>query len=110
MPLQNAAFCSDSDVKDGKRYVYTVRAVSEDGSGYLSSYDPQGIAIRYQKPEPGEEAPAKSAASEETSTLPSSLPKENASHPVLYRVLIGFGIFAAIAAAVFLTGLFRKKR
>ena len=37
----------DTDVISGRNYTYTVRAVSSDGSEYLSDYDREGITFTY---------------------------------------------------------------
>ncbi len=37
----------DSDVRSGKNYLYTVRAITPNGSEYISGYDSDGIRIKY---------------------------------------------------------------
>ena len=38
---------TDTNVTSGNTYTYTVRCISDDGSGYISSFDPEGISCRY---------------------------------------------------------------
>ena len=84
----------DPYVEAGKDYVYTVRAVSADGSSYQSSYDPEGAAIRCQ-PADNTESPSDEniAISDKESSDPSVPPDKGGAARIW--LLTGGGILIA---------------
>lgn len=98
----------DPFTEDGKEYVYTVRAVSPDGSRYLSSYDPEGISICRICPD-SIETPSLSSSESGNFVFSSERVNDGKTSPG-FRIWILCGTFAVLASGVFLAVLFQTKR